>query len=81
MAVEQDPRPWIGAVAAFADHYRMAGRWAQTGVETETAEIGRNVFRGLTALRGISGVRRDRLNAQQREQPIETGIELAIDMR
>src|SRR4029077_8293707 len=72
MAIKQDPRPSIGAVAAFADPHRMAGGRAQTGVEAETAEIGRNMFRGLAALCGISGVRRDRLNAQQREQPVET---------
>src|SRR4029077_10194419 len=80
MAVEQDPRPWIGALATFADHHRMTGGRAQTDVEAKSAEIGRNVFRGLAALRGISGVRRNRLNSQQGEQPIETGIELAIDL-
>src|SRR5215472_18118173 len=67
MAVEQDPRARIGAVAGSADHHRVAGGRPQSSVKAKTAEIDRDMFRSLAALRGISGVRRDRLNSQQGE--------------
>jgi len=65
MAVEQDTRSLaIGAVLAFADHHRMPGSRPQASIETEAAKIGCHILGGVTALHGISRIRRNRLNSQ-----------------
>ena len=48
-------------------------------IEPETAEILGNELRGRTALRRKGRIGRDRLNAQEREQPLEAVVELGID--
>ena len=81
MAIEQDARrlPRGRSVAAFADHDRVAVGRAHAGLESETAEVGGDVFGRGAAMRCIGRVGRDRLNSQEREQPIEASVEIAVD--
>ncbi len=57
----------------------MAVGRAHAGLEAEAAQVGSDMFGRRAALRRIGRIGRDRLNAQKREQPIETGVEIAID--
>ena len=49
------------------------------GAETDAAQIGCDELRGIATLIFVRGIRRDRLDAQQRKQAIETLVEIAID--
>ena len=77
MAVEQNPG--AGAVGRLADHDRMACGRPHLGGKTDALEIGRDMLGRRAAVLAVSGIGRDRLNAQQREQSFETLIEIAID--
>jgi hypothetical protein len=80
VAVEEHARRLaISAVCALADDDWMPGGRAQARIKAETIQIGRDVLGGLAAMRGIGRVRRNRLDLQQREQPIDAGIEFAVD--
>ena len=61
------------------DH-RMAGRVAQAGVEADRAQILDQPLAGAPAVRSIGGIGRDRGNAQQREEPLEAGVEIGVEV-
>jgi hypothetical protein len=65
---------------ALADDDRMAGGLAQADVEPDRAEIVGNQRCGFTTMRLVGGICGNRRNAQQGEQPLETLIEILIDM-
>jgi hypothetical protein len=44
---------------------------AHAGLQAEAAQIRRHVFRRRAAMLGVSRIGRDRLDAQQRKQPVE----------
>ena len=81
MAIEQHARrAAVGfAVAAFADDDRVAFGRPHAGLEAEPAQVGGDIFGRGAAVRRIGRVGRHRLDAQQREQPIEAGIKVAVD--
>ncbi len=85
MAVEQNARRIAvccsagNAVLRLADDDRMALRRPHAGVETEPAQVGSDMLGGVLAIPCVSGIGGDRLDAQQRKQPLEAGFEIAID--
>ncbi len=84
MTVEQDVRPAIGAaiglVIVLGDDRRMSRRRPHLGLEAERRDIlGQMIGRRL-AIGGEGRVGRDRLDPQQRKQPLEAVVEIGVDM-
>ena len=85
MAVEQHARRLaVGLaaalpVAALADDDRVAVGRSHARLQAEAAQVGRDMFGRGTAVRRVGRVGRDRLDAQERKQPIKAGVEIAVD--
>ncbi len=82
MAVEQHARRLAVAHAPlprFADHHRMALRSAARWSRSRGCAVGGDMLGGGAAVRRVGRIGRDRLDAQQREQPLEAGVEIAVD--
>ena len=81
VAVEQHARrlAMAGAVA-LADHDRMPPGRPHAGVEADAAQVlGDELGRGL-ALVLVGHVGRDRLDAQEIEQPLQALVEIGVDL-
>jgi len=80
VTIEEDARLAIGfSVAGFPDHDRVAFRRPHLGGEADAVQIGGDKFsRGATGIL-ISGISRDRLDAQQREQATKACIQIGIN--
>ena len=80
MAVEQDVRRALALpLPRFADHHRMARGRPHLGREADAPQIGGDMLGRGPALLLVRRIGRDRLDAQQREQPFETRVEIAVD--
>ena len=77
MAVEQRAR--ARTVAALPHHDRVPGGRANAAVEPDTRQILRNMLCCGATLRFVCRIGGNRRDPQQREQPIETLLEVLID--
>ena len=80
MAVEQKARRTAPGIASLAHHDRISVRGPDAGLETNTGEILCNVLCRIQALCLVGRISRNGLNAQEREEAIETLIKISIDL-
>ena len=83
MAVEQHVRPTAGAAIGIAvvlgDDRRMPRRRPHLRREAERRDVLGQMIGGRLAVAGKGGIGRDRLDPQQRKQPLETVVEIGVD--
>jgi len=81
VAVEEDARRLapVRLPVCLADDDRVAFGRPHACFQSKAAQIGGDVLGGGTALRRIGRIGRHRLDAQQREQPVEARVEIAVD--
>ena len=77
MAIEQHTWP-LGAVG-FAHHHRVALGRTDGGLKADRFEVGGHMLGGGAALRRESRVGGHRGDAEQREQPLDTMIDVLVD--
>ncbi len=80
MAVEEDARGLaVGLRTALAHHDRMPSGGPDAGLKTNAGQILGHVFGGRLTLVFVGRIGRDRLDAQEFEQPLEALIEIGVD--
>ncbi len=80
MTVEEDARRLaVGARTAFAHHDRMPLGRPDAGLKADTGEILGHVLGGGLTLVLVGRIGRDRLDAQELEQPLEALVEIGVD--
>jgi hypothetical protein len=80
MAVEEDARSLAGGLLTpLAHHDRMTLGRPDAGLKADAGQVLRHVFGGGLTLLLVGRIGRDRLDAQELEQPLEALVEIGVD--
>ena len=79
--VEQHMRPRfsVSLAIAFRNDRGMALGWPHLGFEAEAGDVLGQMIGGRLAILREGGIGRDRLDAEQRKQPLQAVVEIGID--
>ena len=79
VAVEQHMRPPFAAAVGLGDDGGMTGGRPDLGGKAERRDVGGEMIGRRLAVAGKGGIGRDRLDPQQRKQPLQAVVEIGVD--
>ena len=80
VAIEQDMRPRSIIAVALGDDRGMPRRRANLGAEFQRRDIGGEMIGRRLAVSGKCRIGGDRFDTQQRKQPLQTVVEIGVDV-